>query len=128
MDVRAPVDVLYDGECRFCLRSLRVLQRFDAKRRLRLMDGNDTDRVRREFPQVPAEDLAAAMYAVAEGIPYRGFYAFRRALWALPALRPLAAMLYLPGVPFAGERVYASVARRRRLFGCSSDACSLPGR
>jgi len=47
-----------------------------------------------------------------------GFDAYRAIAWSIPLLIPLAPLLYLPGVPAIGRRVYAAVARRRLRGGC----------
>lgn len=66
------------------------------------------------------------MYALAAGErPQRGFYAFRRLLWASPLLWLLIPLFYFPGIGFIGARIYAWVARNRKSFGCESDFCTL---
>jgi hypothetical protein len=49
-----------------------------------------------------------------------GFDAFRRLAWVLPAAWPLVPILYVPGVPALGRRVYRWIASHR------STHCSLP--
>ena len=117
------VVLLYDGTCRFCIRSLGVLKRFDPRDRLELVDASDRAAVSRRFPQTAGADFESAMYAVDGTRVYRGFDAFRRALAALPALRLLAPLLYVPGIPQAGRRIYDTVARNRHALGCSSEVC-----
>jgi len=44
-----------------------------------------------------------------------------------PALWPLVPLLYLPGVPAAGQRLYLWVARNRyHLVPCHAGACAVP--
>jgi hypothetical protein len=67
-----------------------------------------------------------AMFAVTgEGRVYRGFFAFRRMLWASPWLAPLLLLFYAPGASLLGPRIYAWIARRRRSFGCAAPACGV---
>jgi predicted DCC family thiol-disulfide oxidoreductase YuxK len=116
------VDVVYDGLCRFCIRSIRVIQSLDVLRRVSLHDANDREAVAAAFPGLEDADLDDAMYAVdARGRHYRGFYAFRRLTWALPAAWWLIPLLYFPGVSFVGERVYGYVARNRSRLGCRTE-------
>lgn len=115
----AHLDVVYDGLCLFCIRSLRLIQRFDRQGALVLHDANDVPAVHARFTVLREADLGEAMYVVdCEGAVHAGFYAFRRIAWELPLLRPLAALLHLPGVAAIGSRVYAVVARNRRKLGC----------
>ena len=118
-----PVTLVYDGACHFCIRSLRGLKRFDPLDRMQLVDGTIPANLAR-FPELRDADLASAMYAVADGRAYRGFDAFRRAMWASPYLFAVAFIGYLPGVPFLGRRLYDWVARNRHALGCSS-SCSI---
>ena len=117
--------LLYDGACRFCIRSLRVLKRFDPQDRLELVDASNRASVDKRFPQTSGADFDNAMYAVDSARVYRGFDAFRRAMRALPALAWLAMLMYIPGVPAIGRRVYDAIARNRHALGCSSEACDV---
>ncbi len=65
------------------------------------------------------EDLDSAIYLErGQGRFYRGFYAFRMLAAGLPLLAPLLPLLWLPGIRFLGEALYARVARNRcHLFG-----------
>jgi predicted DCC family thiol-disulfide oxidoreductase YuxK len=116
------VDVVYDGLCRFCIRSIGVIQRLDVLRRTSLHDANDREAVASALPALADADLEDAMYAVdARGRRYRGFYAFRRLTWALPPAWWLIPLLYFPGVSFLGERLYGYIARNRSRLGCRVD-------
>ena len=117
------VALLYDGACRFCVRSLLALKRFDAHDRLELIDATDREAIARRFPQTAGADFDEAMYAVDGEHVYRGFDAFRRALRETPRLVWLVALFYVPGVPLIGRRVYEAIARNRRSLGCSSATC-----
>jgi predicted DCC family thiol-disulfide oxidoreductase YuxK len=119
------VALLYDGGCRFCIRSLRVLKRFDARNSLELVDATDREAIGARFPQTAGADFDAAMYAVDGSKVYRGFDAFRHAMRRLPGLWWLAMLMYVPGVPPIGRRVYDAVAHNRHALGCSSEACEL---
>ena len=126
-DVTAMVDVIYDGACGFCRRSLAVAQRLDTGGRLRLHDGTDREMVRTRFPELADADLDEAMFAIdARRQVTRGFFAFRRLAWESPLTWPLLPLFYAPGASLVGPRVYAWVARNRRRFGCESEVCELP--
>jgi predicted DCC family thiol-disulfide oxidoreductase YuxK len=116
------LNIIYDGECGFCRRSLAVARRVDVGRRLQFHDANDREAIRAAFPE-----LGDAMFAVDETRQVtRGFFAFRRLTWESPFTWPLLPLFYMPGAGVVGPRVYAWVARNRRRFGCEAEACELP--
>lgn len=120
------INVIYDGECAFCIRSLEMFRAADVQRRLRFYDSHQRQTLAR-FPVLRDADLDQAMFVVVEGeSPQRGFFAFRRMLWCSPILWLLIPLFYFPGVAFIGTRVYSWVARNRERFGCVSDSCTLP--
>jgi predicted DCC family thiol-disulfide oxidoreductase YuxK len=121
-----PIDVIFDGQCAFCLRSLRALRALDVWGRLRFIDGTDRPGVEARFPVLRGTDLDQAMFAVTgDGRAYRGFYAIRYLLRVSPLLWPLLPLFYFPGAGWAGPRVYAWIARNRRSLGCRTSV--LPG-
>ena len=84
-------------------------------------------------PQLSRESLLEEMHCVAKsGRVYRGARCIRFVGMRLPLLMPIALVLWVPGVIWIAERVYAWVSRHRlrisRIFGCK-DACAiLPAR
>ena len=80
-------------------------------------------------PQLTREDLLEAIHCVTpERRVYRGARAIRFVGLRLPLLVPVALFLWLPGVIWIAEIVYAWVSRHRllfsRVFGCK-EACSI---
>lgn len=118
--------LVFDGDCAFCQRSLRVLQMFDTRHALQLHDARARSRVIARFPMLANADLDDAMFAVQGERSWRGFFAFRRAMWQSPWTWLLLPLFYAPGAAWLGPRIYALVARNRRSLGCG-DVCSLPG-
>lgn len=111
------VAVLYDGNCLLCVRTITFLRGLDWLGRLELVNAASSG------------TQPDAMYAVAGARRYRGFLAYRRMAWAIPALWPTVPFLYLPGVPAIGERIYTRVADARAESGsCGIEACSLSDR
>jgi predicted DCC family thiol-disulfide oxidoreductase YuxK len=120
----ASLTVIYDGHCGLCTRSVAVLRRLDWLNRLDFMDANHIERVHERFPSLPTDDLLHEIHIVnPEGQYWVGFYGFRRLAWLLPLLWPAAPVLYVPGVPWVGARVYGYVAAHRARNLCDSDAC-----
>jgi predicted DCC family thiol-disulfide oxidoreductase YuxK len=119
--------VVFDGGCGFCSRTMIVLQRLDLWRRLRFADANrDWSSLASTYPALDADACLAEMHVVEAGgsaaTIAAGFDAFRRLAWVLPLAWPLLPVLYVPGVPMLGRRVYRFIALHR------STQCSLaPG-
>ena len=122
-----PLDIIYDGHCGFCMRSLKVVKTLDLLEKLRLHDSHDPTIFER-FPELWGADLDDAMYTLAKGeLRYAGFFAFRRLIWSSPLTWALLPVFYFPGASFFGPRIYAWVARNRSKLGCGTTACELPG-
>jgi len=120
------IDIVYDGQCGFCVRALGLVRRLARRSVFRLHDANDGETVLGRFPMLAGADTDMAMFAVTEeGLVYRGFFAFRRMLWASPWLVPLLALFYAPGASILGPRIYAWIARRRRSLGCAAAECGI---
>ena len=117
--------LVYDGDCAFCTRSLRVLQAFDTRHALQLHDARSRSRVLAQFPILADADLDEAMFAVQGERSWRGFFAFRQAIWQSRWTWPLLPLFYAPGATWLGPRIYALVARNRRSLGCG-DTCAVP--
>src|SRR5215472_13905334 len=116
------LDVIYDVQCRFCRRSLRLLQWLAGDRLFRLHDANDRELMQSKFPVLADADTNDAMYVVTpRGEVFRGFFAFRRIMWESPRLYPFLPLFYAPGATLLGPRIYAWVAKNRRNLGCSLD-------
>jgi predicted DCC family thiol-disulfide oxidoreductase YuxK len=122
------IHVVYDGQCAFCIRSLRLFRALDLQRVFRFYNAHDERSVANAFPELKNADFDNAMFAVTEDREvYRGFFAFRRMIWASPLMWWMIPIFYFPGAAFFGVRIYAWVARNRLKFGCRSESCVLPG-
>ena len=123
-----PLNVIYDGHCGFCIRSLNVVRALDTRGVIHFYDAHQPETFAR-FPELRHADVEDAMYTITDGEPlHRGFFAFRRLMWAGPVLWPLLPLFYFPGASLLGPRLYAWVARNRSRLGCRSDFCALPAR
>ena len=126
---RGRLQVLYDGLCPLCRRTVRLLTPLDLFARLefldfRLLDLDDYKR--RSGLNLASRDLEQEMYVVYRGTAYRGFDGYRRIAGAVPAFWPLAPWLFLPGISFLGASIYRRVARnRQKVLWCDSH-CSVP--
>ena len=121
------LDIIFDGQCGFCARSLAVCKRLARRPVFRLHDANSPEAIAARFPMLAGADMEHAMFAVtAQAEVFRGFFAFRRMMWVSPWLYVLLPLFYAPGASRLGPRIYAWVARRRRSFDCATAACAVP--
>jgi len=124
--------VLYDDQCPLCIFQMKLLTWLDWLGKLALVPLTDP-RAAAIAPQLTREALLEAMHCVAKnGRVYRGARCIRFVGMRLPLMVPVALFLWVPGVIWIAERVYAWVSRHRlrisRIFGCK-DACAiLPAR
>lgn len=121
---RAPIDLVFDGNCGFCTRAVAWVQRLDRHQRVRLHPAQRPGVLRR-FGLSNAE-AAAAVWAFqppkpATGHPgfrYRGAEAACRAVDAALGIRCFVPVSRLPGIAWVGDRAYRWVAANRsRLRG-----------
>ncbi|MEK7591596.1 MAG: DUF393 domain-containing protein [Patescibacteria group bacterium] len=119
------IAVLYDGACGLCQRSVTLLQRLDWFHHLLPIDFRN-EKMRKEIvPDIPLEALDRSMHIrfLSERTEntFQGFDAFRALTWYLPALWPIAPLLYFPGVAPVGRMIYARIARHR--LRCTDGVC-----
>lgn len=120
------VNIIFDGQCGFCIRSLKIVNALDLYHSFRFYDANQSETLTR-FPVLRGASVAEAMYAIVEGEALRsGFFAFRRLIWNIPLTWLLIPVFYFPGASLLGPHLYAWVARNRSKFGCRLDVGDLP--
>ena len=113
--------LIYDGDCEFCRRQIRLVERFDTRGRIEAVSFQAIDLAAYGVTRDAAEQ---AMHVVSPtGRVWRGAGAARQVSKLLPSLRPLAWLFHVPGAMFVAERVYRWVAKRRHRFGCDSAGC-----
>lgn len=121
--------LLFDGMCPLCQRSVRILKSLDW---FKALDYRDC-RVKSNWPGHAAQPLEMKkmleeMHLVSAdgGKVYKGFKAFRWLCWKIPATFLLAPLMYIPGVPWIGNKVYLWVAKNRfRLVPCKDGVCQV---
>ncbi|MFL5492895.1 MAG: thiol-disulfide oxidoreductase DCC family protein [Gemmatimonadales bacterium] len=115
--------LLFDGNCGFCRRWVRRLQRWDRAGAIDYVPAAE----RGSVPGVPPLADAAldrAMHLVTrDGQVYAGARALSPLLAILPGGRLLAPLMRVPGVQPLADWVYAWVAARRHRFGCGPARC-----
>ncbi len=124
------IEILYDGQCPLCNRTVHVLGFFDLFARLEFLDFRRLDLAQyneRHKLTLTIEDLDREMYVISRGQAYIRYYGYRILALALPAFWPLCPLLFFPGVSWVGERIYGYIARHRlALVHCDSHYPSTP--
>jgi predicted DCC family thiol-disulfide oxidoreductase YuxK len=118
--------VLYDGDCPFCRRSVAILKRLDWLGRLHFQSARDVDHLPPSHVSLDSKRLLDEMHVLTPDRrhAYAGYSAFRWIAWRLPLAVPAAPLLYVPGVPWVGNRIYLWVAKNRmNLVPCTDGAC-----
>jgi predicted DCC family thiol-disulfide oxidoreductase YuxK len=124
--------VLYDDHCPMCTFQMRALTWLDWFNVTTLLPMSDP-RVHQVAPTLSPEDLSAAIHCVAKnGRIHRGARCLRYVGLRMPLLVPMALFLWIPGVIWIAEKIYAWVSRNRyvlsRVFGCKEACAVLPER
>jgi predicted DCC family thiol-disulfide oxidoreductase YuxK len=120
--------VLYDGACPLCRKSVAVLRRLDWRKRLTYQDARDSDHLPPSAVPLKLARLLQEMHLLTPDKMrvYAGYQAFRWMAGRLPLLWPMWPLLFLPGVPWVGRRIYRWVAKNRyNLVPCHNGACTL---
>jgi predicted DCC family thiol-disulfide oxidoreductase YuxK len=119
--------VVFDGDCAFCQRWIRVGRRLDWRQRISWRARTEPG-LREEFPQLSREATQRRIVSIRpDGETCGGFFAVRDLMRHLPLTCLPALALYLPGVSRVGVPVYEWIAKNRyRLGGRSMEACDLP--
>ncbi len=121
-------EILFDGHCPLCIRSVTALSYFNWLGRLTLADlGTRWPGLTESHPEISLEDCQREMHVfLPDGSVQKGFFAFRAVLWYLPPLWPLLVAFYLPLASAIGPKLYRLIASRRARFErCSFETCSM---
>jgi predicted DCC family thiol-disulfide oxidoreductase YuxK len=122
-----PWNVIYDGYCGICQRTIQILKRLDLFERLRFFNFRESSALSQSeiaehsFSQ---EALQEEMHVTKDGRVYKGFEAYQRLAFALPLGWLIAPFLWLPGVPKIGSQIYQQIAKKRFSLSCSIHGCS----
>jgi predicted DCC family thiol-disulfide oxidoreductase YuxK len=121
--------VLFDGDCPLCRKSVSILKKLDWLNRLHFQNA-------RNFEDIPASDVKLEQERLLDEMhlltpnrkkAHAGFKAFRWIAGRLPLLWMLWPLMFLPGVPWIGQKVYLKVAKNRfNLVPCKNGVCELP--
>ena len=120
------VQIVFDGGCILCVRSMTVVQYLDWFERFDYVD----IRSRSGFAETAVNEnldyRRAEMLAIRpDGVSRAGFFAWREIVLRLPVLWPLLLLFYFPGASLAGPKVYRAIASSRARFADCEGTCSL---
>ncbi len=109
-----PYVILFDGRCGFCSKTVITLRSLDWLHRLAFVNFHDPDARKKYAPSIDLKTLSEAMHVRKPDGAYRkGFYAFRVILGELPVTWFFQPVLFFPGVPTIGEKIYTYIAAHR---------------
>jgi len=113
----AALTVLYDGNCRVCLRATDWLKQQPTYLPLYFVPAGSAE-ARHRFPQLDPRTTLKDVTVVADnGGVYRGSNAWIMCLWALRDHRALAYTLSTPGNAPKARKFVAFLSRHRSLLG-----------
>jgi predicted DCC family thiol-disulfide oxidoreductase YuxK len=119
--------ILYDGRCSLCMNSIKLVKKLDWLHRFVFRDLNLRDEIARDYPNLDASTSLEEMHVILPGgRRLSGFFAFREIARNLPLGWPIWPLLYVPGVPYFGVRVYRFVARNRSRNGFACEIHAKP--
>ena len=121
--MNAGYTLVYDGDCRVCNRSVKLLRQMDKRQEIEIVPSQATG-VTARFPWIPSAAFADAIQLIGPGgQTWQGAAAIEQLLGVLPRGRWIAWMYKVPLVRTIADRLYRWFARNRYRFGCS-DHCT----
>jgi len=122
------IEVLYDGQCPLCIRSMTILQYGDWFEHIRysnVLERWDILRQERQI-DIPLSEFLREMYVVMpDGSLRKGFFAFQELVTVVPLFWFLLPLFYFPFASTIGPKIYTFVASRRsRLDVCTFETCA----
>ncbi len=123
--------LLYDGQCGFCLASVRWLRTMDLFGWVDPLDFHAQPDLATLHPALTSERCRSEMILIEpDGRVWGGFQAFQRLSRHLPLLWVCAPLAHLPGAEKVGSWVYRWIAAHRMLLHrnpiCSTNQCGVP--
>jgi predicted DCC family thiol-disulfide oxidoreductase YuxK len=118
--------VLFDGGCPLCRRTVKALRTIDWLGRLQFVDGTNAAARARIAPGLTEAEILVEMFVIdARGQRHGGYAGYLQLARAVPLLWPFALLGPLPGIRFAGDRLYRFVAANRIRRGrCTDEVCA----
>lgn len=122
------LEVLYDGQCPLCIRSMTILQYGDWFERIRFSNVLERWESLQQEKQldIPQSEFLREMYLMMpDGTLRKGFFAFKELVKVVPLFWFLVPFFYLPFASSLGPKIYNFVASRRNRFeDCNYETCA----
>jgi predicted DCC family thiol-disulfide oxidoreductase YuxK len=117
--------VIYDGDCKVCGRSARLLTRWDTGDELEIIP-SQTPGVMQRYPWIPARAYVESLQVVrtVDGRTWQAAAAIEELLKVLPRGRWISWVFKIPLVRPLADRFYRWFARNRYRLGCG-DHCAV---
>lgn len=123
--------ILYDGDCALCRKTTSMLKRLDWFGRLAFHNCRDAAGIPSHSAHLDSARMIQEMHVLTPDRT-RALSGFRAVRWIagrVPLLWPLYPLLFIPGLPRLGQKLYLWVARNRfRLVPCRDGVCTIPPR
>lgn len=116
------VDLVFDGQCGFCTRSVSWISRLDRHSRVRVHPAQRAG-VRENF-DLSEDDTQTAAWAVTEHERLSGAGAINLALDAALGTKVFRLLYRLPGIRWSQDRIYRWVSEHRYLLRGTTPWCS----
>jgi predicted DCC family thiol-disulfide oxidoreductase YuxK len=122
------IEVLFDGSCALCRRTMRLLGALDLFGAIEFRDFRQLNLAEynpRHGLDLTVPDLDESMHVVARGRVFRGFSAYRVIGAVVPLLWPLVPFLFLPGTSSIGHVIYGRIAPHRARVAACDVGCAI---
>jgi predicted DCC family thiol-disulfide oxidoreductase YuxK len=114
-----PYTVIYDGNCKVCGRSVKLLAKWDRNRDLEIFP-SQAPGVCERFPWIPSRAYVESVQVIrnSDGKTWQAAAALEELLNVLPKGRLVAWLFKIPLVRPLADRFYRWFARNRYRMGC----------
>lgn len=117
--------VIYDGTCRVCTRSVKMLDSWDRNHELEIIP-SQAPGTRQRFPWIPAGAYAESVQVIrtSDGRTWQAGAALEELLKVLPKGRSVSWLFKIPFARPLADSLYGWFARNKYKMGCS-DHCAV---
>ncbi|RSL32874.1 DUF393 domain-containing protein [Salibacterium salarium] len=122
--------VFYDEACGLCQQSKHEIEKWDRNQLITWRSIQDPD-ILKEYPFLKEKNVQQAMHLLEnDTFLYTGYAAVKRIVQRISIGKWLTPLFYLPGIDWAGDRIYKMVAKNRHKFTshhCDTGVCNIEG-
>lgn len=121
--------VLFDGECPFCRKSIAMVRKLDWLGRLEYQNCRDLEHIPANTAGLSPERMIEEMHLLTPDRrkAHAGFRAVRWIFARLPLMWPVWPLMFIPGIPQVGQKIYLWIARNRfQIVPCRDGVCTIP--